>query len=188
MVKYDKFSKKQSELEDDYVDELTQELFLHLSEMKYDKLIDLHSNQYLFFHCIRFLNNQFNSKNSKFYRQIKRNILKKNNNAIPIEKLESFNIEEQNDELNYILKIIHVNKKISIINNIIAEWSNIQRKDTKQIELYMEQTFMHHNIVERKTQREIAKMYKIPLTTINSILKKAISILKNKVNEKLKEK
>ena len=63
MVKYDKFSKKQSELEDDYVDELTQELFLHLSEMKYDKLIDLHSNQYLFFHCIRFLNNQFNSKN-----------------------------------------------------------------------------------------------------------------------------
>ena len=135
MVKYDKFSKKQSELEDDYVDELTQELFLHLSE-----------------------------------------------------KLESFNIEEQNDELNYILKIIHVNKKISIINNIIAEWSNNQRKDTKQIELYMEQTFMHHNIVERKTQREIAKMYKIPLTTINSILKKAISILKNKVNEKLKEK
>ena len=55
-----------------YVEELTQECWLWLLTYDMDKLTDAYLNNHLNALITRYLNNQFKSRNSPFYRQYKK--------------------------------------------------------------------------------------------------------------------
>lgn len=56
--------------------DLYQELFLHLSEMDAEKLIEITDKGYMRFYCVRFFTNQYCSDRSPFYRNYKNFVLK----------------------------------------------------------------------------------------------------------------
>lgn len=98
--------------------DLFQEMFLHLCELPAEKLLEIESKGYLRFYCVRFLNNQFNSDRSPFYRNYK--------NFSPIEyganKMNVFIKEtegdNQLDELGYYLKG-KKEKRIELIESVL---------------------------------------------------------------------
>jgi DNA-directed RNA polymerase specialized sigma24 family protein len=166
-----------------YIDELKSELYISLLEMKEEKLFKAYDEGYLDGLCIQIIKNQYNSDNSKFFKDVKNGGFRKSFNRI-----DSYDTQDYNDDMKYIklfeefIDNSDLNTEQLLLEDLKIEEDLIKIESVLKNLHWYDKTLFDMNVVDGLKMSEISRMTKI---SQHSILY-SITKTKKKIKESLK--